>query len=55
MKAQFPKTAGNYLYLDEVDGSRLFAVSVTLPEGGSDWKECTPEEKEQWEKDHTVD
>ena len=44
---------GNWLYQDEGE-MRYFYSSVTLakPDNMKDFKECTNEEKEQWEEEH---
>lgn len=46
---------GFTLYKDIAENSRLFASELNRPDNSTAWAECTIEEKENWEKEHTSD
>ena len=50
-----PDRAGNWLYKEESDGSRVFSQLVYLGSeaSASDWQEYTEQEKAEWEAAHT--
>ena len=54
-KNLYPEAPNEWLYADEGD-TRNFWGSITLPrEEDAKWySECTNEEKEQWEREHTA-
>lgn len=49
---QYPSVEGNFLYHDEEDGKRLFSDYIIRSSEADPWLECTPEEKEEWEREH---
>ena len=52
-KVQTPDVAGNWLWTESGDGTRLFSQYVAMPLDAPEWQECTAEEKEAWEKEQS--
>lgn len=49
---QKPIEPNEWLYEDESENVRNFWKVMSIPNGGEKLKECTNEEKEQWEAEH---
>ena len=50
---QRPTKPENWLYEDRGENGRYFTTIVYLGKDAEPWAECTNEEKEEWEREHT--
>ena len=53
LRIQRPELPNNWLYEDWENDVRIFSKEVALGCKAAPWLECTNEEKEQWEMQHT--
>ena len=53
LRIQTPSVESNWLYQDRGENDRYFTKKVILGKNEPEWAECTNEEKEQWEKEHS--
>ena len=55
LRIQRPELPNNWLYEDWENDVRIFTKEVALGCRATRWFECTNEEKEQWEMQHTYE